>query len=271
MLITSSNNAQVKRCRSLLRRKERDKTGLYLVEGTHLVEEAIRVGADVEMIIFCRSLLRTRASHIIDEVERCRGVPLMEVTEQVFASISKDHAYQGIAAVIRQRWESLSDIKASGELCWIAIDSVQYPSNLGTMLRASDAVGGAGVILIGNSTDPYCQDAVQASAGAILSQRVVRTNFYDFSDWARRNGYMIIGTSPNGSVDYRMVTYRSPQVLLMGNERRGLTEEQQSLCDTMVKIPMLGRMDSHNVAVATSIIMYEILSQREGIYGVGKR
>jgi RNA methyltransferase, TrmH family len=262
--ISSSSNTQVKRIRSLLRRKERDKSGLYLAQGTHLVIEALRTDVEIETIVFCSPLLGTNTRYVIGRAQK-RNITCIEVTEEVLESISKDHTYQGIAAVVRQRWASLDSLKQSDNLCWTAINSIQCPSNLGTILRASDAVGGMGAVLIGNSTDPYYPSAVQSSLGAIFTQSIVRTTLPEFAIAARQNNYTIVGTSPYGAVDYREVAYGPGLILFMGNERIGLTEEQKSICDVLVRIPMSGRVESHNVAVATSIIMYEIRSQRDGI------
>jgi TrmH family RNA methyltransferase len=131
------------------------------------------------------------------------------------------------------------------------------------MLRVNDAVGGDGVIIMDHSADPYAPMSVRASLGAIFTQRLVRADFPEFAWRAHAEGYTIIGTSPHSATDFRSVDYRSPLILLMGNERIGLTGEQQLVCDVMVTIPMLGHVDSLNVAIASSIILYEVLRQRE--------
>jgi len=125
-----------------------------------------------------------------------------------------------------------------------------------------DAVGASGVILIGDSTDPYDPTAVRASLGAIFSQRVVKASFAQFAAWKRRHGCFVVGTSPAASADYRQIPYPTRVVLFMGSERVGLSPEQEAVCDAMVRIPMVGRCPSHHVAVATGIVLYEIFSQR---------
>lgn len=260
--ISSTCNTRVKALRALQCRKTRDECRLYLVEGARLVAMALDAGMVVEELAFCPSLLTGFANTIVDRA-RQEDIPCLEVTEEVFASISKEHAYQGIAAAVHQRWTSLSAMQPANELCWIAVNAVKHPGNLGTMLRVSDAVGGAGVVLIDHTADPYAPVSVRASLGAIFTQRLVRADFNEFVRAAHGAGYRIVGTSPDGSVNYRSADYRAPIILLMGNERLGLTNEQQSACDGMVQIPMLGHVDSLNVAVASSIILYEALRQRE--------
>ncbi len=146
--------------------------------------------------------------------------------------------------------------------CWVAVDAIQNPGNLGTILRTSEAVGGAGVILIGPTTDPYDPSAVRASLGTIFSQRLVRATFPQFVAWRQRWQYLVIGTSPSAATSYKALRYQPPLILLMGSERQGLTPEMQALCDQVVQIPMTGRCDSLNLGVATSIILYEIFHQQ---------
>jgi len=253
MLITSRGNANIKRIRSLRRRKAREHTGLFFVEGRHLLREALETHAGIEHLVICPELLTDKLNW--------GNLSRLEVTAEVFQSISESENPEGIGAVVRQRWKSLEDISPSKGLCWIAINSVQCPSNLGTLLRISDAVGGSGVILIGNSTDPYHPAAVRSSLGTTFSQRLVRTTFQAFAEWKRRRQLTLVGTSPSASEDYRSVEYQSPLILFMGNEWFGLTVEQQRLCDTLVRIPMVGRVNSHNVAVAAGVVLYEVFSQ----------
>jgi len=190
------------------------------------------------------------------------GVPCLAVTGEVFRSISLKEGPQGIGAVVRQRWTPLEAIEPGGELCWVALDAVQDPGNLGTILRTSDAVGGAGVILLGPSTDPYDPAAVRASMGAVFSQRLARADFDGLAGWKRSRGFTVAGTSDAAPIDYHAVRYQSPLVLLMGSERQGLSARQQALCDLVVRIPMVGRGDSLNLAVATGVMLYEIFNQR---------
>jgi TrmH family RNA methyltransferase len=188
------------------------------------------------------------------------------VTAAVFASLSDKEGKHGIGAVVRQRWDSLASIRPEDGLCWIALGTVQYPGNLGTILRVSDAVGGAGGLLIGHTADPYDPTAVRASTGAVLSQRLVRTHLEDFARWKQQHQITLIGASPAATLDYRDVAYPAPLALFMGSEGRGLSPQEQALCDRMVRIPMVGRSDSLNLAVATSLLLYEIFHQRRRIH-----
>jgi TrmH family RNA methyltransferase len=115
---------------------------------------------------------------------------------------------------------------------------------------------------VGRASDPYDPASVRASMGALFSQRFVRTTAEELFAWTRRHHCLLAGTSPAGAADYRAVSYRPPTVLFMGSERKGLPPEHQARCDAVVRIPMVGSSDSLNLAVATSVMLYEIFNQR---------
>jgi TrmH family RNA methyltransferase len=169
---------------------------------------------------------------------------------------------QGIGIVVRQHWDTLESLSVSSELCWIALHKVRSPGNVGTILRTSDAVGGAGAILLGDEIDPHAPPAVRATMGSLFSQRLVRATAEDLQRWAQRHHCQVIGTSPRAAVDYRALSYREPTILLMGGERRGLPASLQALCDHVTRIPMVGTTDSLNLAVATGVMLYEVFNQR---------
>lgn len=262
-LITSRNNPTVKVIRSLSSRKERERSGLCFVDGLHLVAAAVQQNAVVDTCVVAPDLLTSAFGVELVREIAARGARQVDVSADVFHSLAaKDHA-QGIGVVLRQRWEPLAHLDPSAGARWVALNEVQYPGNLGAILRTSDAVGGAGLILIGDTADPYDPAAVRASVGAIFGQRLARASFADFMAWKRRSRALVVGTSPNATLDYRRVAYRPPVVLLMGSEPRGLVREQQELCDMVVTIPMVGQGDSLNLAVAASVLLYEIFHQHE--------
>lgn len=261
MHISSSSNPAIKRIRSLRQRKERERSGLFFIEGIRLVTEALQSRAPVETLVIAPDLLTSAfAWELI--TSQAADLPRIEVTAEVFKSISTKEGPQGIGALVRQRWELLEQIRLERGLGWVALDAVQDPGNLGTILRTGDAVGCTGVILLGATTDPYDPAALRASMGAIFSQRLVRASFDAFADWKRQQYYPLIGTSDAATENYRAVAYPAPLLLLMGSERQGLSSEQQAVCDHIVRIPMIGRSDSLNLAVATGVMLYEIFHQQ---------
>jgi TrmH family RNA methyltransferase len=264
-LITSRANPALKRIRALRQRKERERSGHFFAEGIRLVGEAVQLGAPVEQLIAAPKLLeRHPFARDLVTSQRAAGTPCLLVSDDAFASIATKEHPQGLGAVIRQHWMPLAEADANAGLCWIALADVQDPGNLGTILRTADAVGGAGVILLGHATDPYDPTAVRASMGALFTQRLVRAAWDEFTAWTAASGCHVIGTSDRAAGDYTSLSYPGPTVLLMGSEREGLSAEQQAAVDQMARIPMVGRADSLNLAVATAIMVYELFTQAHG-------
>lgn len=261
MIISSHTNPRIKYIRSLRLRHEREQAGAFFIEGIRLVAEAIQLHADIELLVVAPDLLKSSFAQEMVAQQRAQGMPCLEISAEVFAGISAREGPQGIGAIVRQRWQSLSQVRLTNKDCWVALDAAQDPGNIGTILRTGDAVGNIGLMLLGNCADPYDPQALRASMGAIFSQHLVKASFADFARWKREHSYVVVGTSGTASQDYRAMTYPFPLILLMGSERQGLASEQQALCDAMVHIPMVGRSDSLNLAVATGIVLYEIFYQ----------
>ncbi len=271
-MITSLANERVKQIRKLYERKTRQESGLFLAEGLRIVAEAADEGAAIETLIVAPELLKNEFGQHFVADQQAKGLPVLEVSADVFRRISLKEGPQGLAAVVRQKWTALQDACVQ-ESCinegetwrsgtWVALDSVADPGNLGTILRTHDAVGGRGVILLDQSTDPYDPSAARASMGALFSQQLVRASFAEFADWKRQTGVPLVGTSDKAEADYHAYRYPNPLVVLMGSERQGLKEQHLRLCDAVVSIPMQGKSDSLNLAVATAVVLYEIFNQR---------
>lgn len=252
----------IKRVQRLQSREERERTGLFYIEGMRFVTQALHHHAKIEQLVVCQELLTHPYAQRLVHEQKKRGIPVLEVSRLAMERLSQVVDSQGLGAVVRQRWQRLESIKPRGELCWIAIETIRSPGNLGTILRTSDAVGGAGLILLGNETDPYDPGTVRATMGAMFTQRFVRTSKAEIIRWKRRHQYLLVGTSPGAPQDYQEVRYRAPLILLIGEERKGLSAELQAMCDRMVCIPMIGESDSLNVATATGVMLYEVFNQR---------
>lgn len=262
-MITSPANEQVKRIRRLQERKEREKTGLFFVEGIRIVAEAVERQENFETVIVSPERLQSEFAWKLVEKLRRQGVSILEVNSLVFERLSQKEGPQGIAAVIHQRWMPLDSVEVEQGKIWVALDSVADPGNLGTILRTLDATGGAGVILLDQSTDPYDPSCVRASMGALFDLHLVRTSFNQFRSWMKEHpDVALIGTSGNAHQDYHKFPYPSRMILLMGSERFGLQPHHVELCNEMVRIPMVGKSDSLNLAVATAVVLYEIFNQR---------
>jgi TrmH family RNA methyltransferase len=256
------DHPEVQRLRRLHARPERDRTGLFFTEGTRFIIQALQTAAPVQRLFYAPERLEPAVSQHLIHGAAAQGIPCLPLAPEVFLSLSLAKEPQWVGAVVRQRWETLRQIRPSGSLGWVCLETIDSPGNLGTILRTSAAVGAAGVILLGDRIDPYDPAAVRATMGALFSQRLVRADFSAFSVWRGAHKPLLVGTSPSARTDYRAVRYDRPTVLFMGSEKRGLSPEQQALCDVVVKIPMVGAVDSLNVAVATGVLLYEVFDQQ---------
>ena len=163
---------------------------------------------------------------------------------------------------MRQRWTRLDEVGALHDACWLALSAVQSPGNLGSLLRTADAVGAAGLLALGADVDPHDPAVVRATMGSVFSRVFARATPGELVAFARRTGCTVVAAAPRAAHDYRAVSYRRPVVLLLGGERRGLADDELRAADVTVRIPMVGRTDSLNLAVAASVLLYEVYAQR---------
>lgn len=259
--LSSLQNPRIKALRALRHRKEREQTGLFFIEGAQLVCAALEHQAAIETLLVAPEALTSAVARRI--AAQWHGATL-EVSAAVLRSLAEREDVQGIGALVRQRWSRLDQCHPR-ERCWIALDGVQYPGNLGTILRTCDAVGAAVVILLGSCADPYDPLAVRASTGAIFAQHLVRATAQQFAAWKHSRQVMMVGTAPAAPTDYRAWPYQLPLVLAMGSEGHGLSTELRHLCDALVSIPMAGRSDSLNLAVATGVMLYEVFGRQQPV------
>ncbi len=264
-MITSSANATIKQIRKLRDRKERQQTGLFYAEGLRIVIEAVQQKATIQTLVYAPEMLTSeQGMKEIRELQN-RGTDILEVSESVFRSLALKDDPQGIAAVVAQAWQPLDQVRLEEGDLWVALEEVADPGNLGTILRTCDGVGARGVILLDHSTDPYDPTAMRASMGAVFTQKLVKTDLQSFSGWAKTEHVPLIGTSGMARNDYHHFQFPQKLVLLMGSERQGLSEKAMAMCDEVVSIPMVGRSDSLNLAVATAVVLYEIFNHnRDG-------
>ena len=265
-IISSRSNAKVRSARALRERKQRKTSGSFLVEGIHLVGAAVESGAQIESIFFAPDLLKSQYALDLIDAAGANGVPCHPTTADVFTSLAAREHPQGIIAVVNQPRKQLSDLNPVNFSWGVACVAPQDPGNIGAILRTIDAVGASGLILLDGGVDAYHPTAVRASMGAIFRLPVVSASFTDFSGWADDNDYQVLGTSAHGPVDYQAITsYTRPLVLLLGDERQGLTPDQVELCHTVVRLPMHGQVTSLNLAVAAGVLLYDVLGKMEGV------
>jgi len=259
--ITSAANPQIKAIKALSMRKYRDRDGVFLAEGLRHVTEAIEAGWRLKTFVYETAVAeRPLVQKALREAAK-QHAQILEVSADILTRLTKRDNAQAVLGVFAQAWTDLSQVSRAGGL-WVALEEVRDPGNLGTIMRTADAVGARGVILIGECCDAYSSEAVRASMGSIARVALARTDLAEFLRWRSTYPGRIYGTHLEGAVDYRTVPYEDPLILLMGNEQAGLSEQAAGACDVLIKIPMAGRADSLNLAVATGVTLFEACRAR---------
>ena len=257
-LVTAFSNPTVKRLRSLRDKKARREEGLFLAEGLRIITEARDSGRLPEIVMFsAEGAKHPLAAEIIAATEAAGGEAIETTTDILSKASGKDNP-QMLMAAYRQPDTNLDDIDRSSADMWFVAQALRDPGNIGTILRTGDAVGAGGLILVDDSADPYSVEAVRASMGAIFTQQVVKARWDEFVEWLRSSPGQLVGTSLKATVDYLQVHYEQPCFLLIGNEQQGLPADYEAECDLLVKIPMMGRADSLNAAVATAVMAFQV-------------
>jgi RNA methyltransferase, TrmH family len=182
----------------------------------------------------------------------------LRLSSQLYRDLTLAAQPQGIGAVLQRQHASLADLRPTDDSLWLAVESIDSPGNFGTILRTAEAAGVTGTFLLGRADDPWHPAAVRASMGSLFSQKLVQCSPQEFTAWARSMGVVTVASSPGGLLDYRALRIPRPAALVMGNERCGLPEYLMDAANFTARIPMSGRCDSINVAIAAGILLFEM-------------
>jgi TrmH family RNA methyltransferase len=256
--ITAFSNSTVKLLRSLRDKKSRRSEGLFLAEGLRILAEARDCGELPAIIAFSADGAKhPLASEIIRATEAAGG-DAIETSPEILSKMSGKDNPQMVLGAYRQPATALERIDRSAAPLWIVAQALRDPGNLGTILRTGDAVGAGGLILVDDCADPFSVEAVRASMGALFTQAIATARWPEFVSWLRSGEGQLVGTSLGAQCDYLAADYRQPCFLLIGNEQQGLPVDYEAECDLLVKIPMAGRADSLNAAVAAAVMAFAI-------------
>lgn len=261
--IESATNPLIRRIRALEQRKGREQAGACFVEGIQVVWQAVDAGAAIETLIVAPDLLTSVAAREMVARQQAAGIAVAEVSAAIYERIAMRENPSGLAAIVSITPRDLSSLVVTPASLFVALHDIGNPGNLGTILRTVDAVGGSGVILIGDTTDPYHPNAVKASVGTLFRLPIVQTGrIEDVLTWSRAHGISVVTTSARATQEYWQATYPSPLLMLFGNEGRGLPPDIVAQGDLSVRIPMHGSASSLNLSVAAGVLLYEALRQR---------
>jgi TrmH family RNA methyltransferase len=258
--ITAFSNPLVKEVRGLRDKKNRRREGLFLAEGLRILTEAREAGQLPEILFFAAGIRHELLDRLIGEMEAAGG-DVVETNNALLHKLSGKDNPQTVLGVYRAFDLDLATLDRGAAPLWIVAQALRDPGNLGTILRTGDAVGAGGLILVDECADPFSVETVRASMGALFTQKIAAAPWPAFVAWLRSGPGALIGTSLRADTDYRAPRYEPPAFLLIGNESQGLPLACESECDLLVRIPMLGKADSLNAAVATAVMAYEVTNQ----------
>ena len=262
--ITAFSNPLVKDARLLRDKRHRRAQGRFLAEGLRIATEALDAGHVPETLFFARGRDEHRLLDRLIAATEAAGGEAIETTADILTKLTGKDNPGAVAAVYRELPTGLERLDPGSAGIWLAAERLRDPGNLGTILRTGDAVGAGGLVLIDDCVDPFSVEAVRASMGAVFTVPLAMARWEVFLGWARAGGAQLVALSLDTDTDYRAATYRAPTVLVTGNEAQGLPADYAAACDLRVKMPMKGRADSLNAAVATAVMAYQLLAAQGG-------
>ena len=246
-MITSKSNEYIKHIKSLSQKKYRDEYNEFIVEGIKLVKEALQENLNIKKIIICEELFNEKIDFENTEY----------VSEQIFKYISETETPQGILAVVEQKKS-----KDEEENIIFALDNVQDPGNLGTIIRSLDCAGIKSLILSSGCADLYNPKVVRSTMGAIFRVNIEKSqDFIGKLIKLKEKGYNVITTSLQTNKSIYDINFKEKCVIVIGNESKGVSNDVIDIADSKTKIPMIGKTESLNAGVAASIIAYEVVRQ----------
>lgn len=252
--IESRHNPSIK---DALMIKERKREGYLLIEGEHTIEMAYTSGFKIKKVFFSKNYRNS------DLLRKLAGMAeTIEITERLMSLLSDTEHPQGLVAIVTYEASTLDTLSIREEPLLIICDGIRDPGNLGTIIRTSDAAGADAVIILPGTCDPFMQKVIRASAGSIFNIPIVFSARDHLIKWLKSRKVTIIVTVPSGKRTIYDLNMRGPIALVFGNEARGVSGELLAEAQEIVSIPILGRAESLNVAVAASVCIYEVVRQR---------
>jgi RNA methyltransferase, TrmH family len=257
--ITGFSNPTVKSLRALRDKKHRKRERRFLAEGLRLLTDARESGRLPEILVRAESRDPHPLLAALEADVLAAGGEVIETNADILGKITGKDNPQAVVGVFAEFDTSLAALDRSAAPIWLVAQALRDPGNLGTMLRTGDAVGAGGLVLVDDCTDPFSVEAVRASMGAVFTQAIAQASWDEFLPWLRGGTGQLVAASLREAVPYRGAPYAAPCFILVGNESRGLPEEYELACDLRVTMPMKGRADSLNAAVAAAVLAYEVL------------
>jgi len=260
-LISSTKNPQIKKIARLRGRRDREATGLTIIEGTREVQRAIDAGVMMEDIFVCTELLNSQAREFMKVIEKMG--PVVELTKEVFAKISYGDRQEGLLAIGRPKPLAFNALKIKENPFFVLVEKIEKPGNLGAIMRTAEASGVDVLIVCDKATDLYNPNVIRASIGAVFSLPTVTTSNPAALKFLQEHKAKIYAATPDTKMIYTQADFRGPAAMVLGSEDKGLSDFWLRESQMRIKIPMHGHVDSLNVSTTAAILMYEALRQRD--------
>ncbi len=264
--ITSPHNPKIKQVVRLREKRERDETELFLIEGYRELLRAADAKWGVETLFVCRELFLGCNEDALIGMLAAKGAKVLTCPEPLFRKMAYRDRPDGLLAIARQQKLTLDDlssiIKTKKNPFFVVAEAIEKPGNLGTILRSSDAVGLDALIVCDKCTDVFNPNVVRASTGTLFTVPIVEASGAEALNWLKKHHITIMAATPSARIEFTEANMNLPLAVAVGTEQLGLSELWMQQAELQVKIPMCGVADSLNVAMATTLLMYEALRQR---------
>ncbi len=261
--LTSLQNPRIKQVVRLKERRVRDMADTFLIEGTREMQRAIEAEHPLDSLFVCPELFLGEGEEDLIRTILSRQVTLFVCTESVFRKMSYRDRPDGLIAVAPQQHKTLDDlIPLKTTPLFVVAEAIEKPGNLGSILRSSDAVGIDALIVCDRCTDVHNPNVVRASTGTLFTVPVVEAQGKEILNWLKQQGIAIVAATPSAEMAYTEADFSGPIAIAVGTEKQGLSQQWLEQADINVRIPMCGAADSLNVAMATTLLLYEVLRQR---------
>ncbi|MBE6374145.1 MAG: RNA methyltransferase [Lentisphaeria bacterium] len=262
LLLTSAKNPKIKHACSLRERRERDREGVTLLEGYRELSRAHLLGIPIRECFFAPELFLGENEYPLLEELKKSGAEVWQTTPEILTKLAYRDRPEGLIAIAAMQKKGLESIPVKPNGLYLVAETIEKPGNLGSILRSADAVNATGVIVCNRQTDIFNPNVIRASTGAIFSVPLAETSSEEAVAWLRANGIKSLAATPHTDKIYTETDMTGPIAIVVGAEQYGLSDYWMNEADLQVVIPMLGKMDSLNVATAATLLLYEAARQR---------
>lgn len=262
MRITSLQNPRIKNVVKLHQNRQRRQQKRFLIEGYRALWHAVEQGYPIEAVYACPALYFGKQEHQLLARLAEAGSQIIEVTEEVFGKMAVRGRPEGLLAVAPQRPLALPDHEPPANAFYLIAEAVEKPGNLGTLIRSADGAGASGVIVCDPCTDIWHPDVIRGSVGAFFALPLFECDSATVLKWCSTYGVTTLAATPQATTLYTEVDMTQATAIAVGTEQYGLSDAWLTQADQQIRLPMFGTANSLNVAVAATILLYEVVRQR---------